>query len=68
VPVDVVGEVASEVVKGVGEEVIGQVHRRWGWRGCLATTLIFVAVVAATLIYFDISSSTHSGTNSLARP
>jgi hypothetical protein len=50
VPIDIVGEVASELVKGAGEEAVDRIHRRWGWKGCLATTLI-IAAIAAVLFY-----------------
>ena len=52
-PLDGAGEVVGEVVVRVAMEAGGEtVHRRYGWKGCLALSLVTAGVIAGLIYWF----------------
>ncbi|MEO6198671.1 MAG: hypothetical protein ABIO68_01855 [Sphingomicrobium sp.] len=49
-PHEIIGEVVGQVVQGVGEVAVDEVHRKFGWRGCLLV-IAAIGVVAAGLYF-----------------
>ena len=48
-PRSAVASVAVEVVQGAGEVASDKIHKRYGWKGCVATCLMLAGLVSGGL-------------------
>ncbi len=48
-PHDILGEAAGAVLEGAADLASDTIHRRWGWKGCLASLLALVSLALVVL-------------------
>jgi hypothetical protein len=45
-PHEIIGEAVVQVAQGAAEIAVDEVHRKFGWKGCLTLTAIIVGIGA----------------------
>ena len=49
-PHEIIGEAVAQVAQGAAEVAVDEVHRKFGWKGCVLLTVIVMAIGAG--LYF----------------